>query len=92
MVEENPHLKNKMIDASANRKFGLDERKEKESFKKKKNAKWDKFELKHPKAAKAIQNIRNSKIIKNIGRTLKIAKAALITGGSVVVTGFLIGK
>ena len=52
----------------------------------------DKFERKHTKAAKAIQNIRNSKIIKNIGTGLKIAKATLITVGSVAVNGLLIGK
>ena len=92
MVEENPNLKKKNDWRFCRSGIVIRWKKEKEAFKKEKNARLDKFERKHPKAAKAIQNIRNSKITKNIGTSLKRTEATLITVGSVAVNSFLIGK
>ena len=80
-----------MIDAYTNRKAQLNEIKFEKiaSFKKKMNARWDSFELKHPKAAGALRKIRTNK---EIGKFVKNHKAKIIKAGNGVAVGFTIGK
>ena len=94
MVKEKPNLRTKMIDAYTNRKAQLNEIKDEKiaSFKKKMNARWDSFELKHPKAAGALRKIRTNKVTKKIGKFVKNHKAKIIKAGNGVAVGFTIGK
>ena len=94
MVKKKPNLRTKMIDAYTDRKAQLNEIKDKkiESFKKKMNARWDRFELKHPKAAGALRKIRTNKLTERFGKFVKNHKTDIIKAGKGVIVGFTIGK